>query len=155
LKYKASALKWKEDELSPYLPFDADIRGFASSESAFIATAFLKLFMALPPTLAALAALVVRLGLAWLEDTKSKFQQIYIQGKEPFLSNIDFSVWFSSSKYLLGSSDHSLKVVLNKICYDEEYFSWPKQTLINVVAIQVTDKGIFVMNWFTLFCRIV
>ncbi len=47
-----------------YLPFDADMRGLASSESALMATAFLKLFMAFPPTLAALAALAVRLGLA-------------------------------------------------------------------------------------------
>jgi hypothetical protein len=37
-----------------------------------MATAFLKLFMALPPTLAALAALAVRLGLAWLEDTETR-----------------------------------------------------------------------------------
>ena len=53
------------DDLSMcYLPFDVAIKGLASSESAFIATAFLKLFMALPPTLAALAALAVRPGLA-------------------------------------------------------------------------------------------
>ena len=55
-----------------YLPLEVAIRGLASSESALIATAFLKLFMALPPTLAALAALAVKLGLAWLEDTGKK-----------------------------------------------------------------------------------
>ena len=49
-----------------YLPFDEDISGFASSESFLIATAFLILFIALPPTFALLA----KLGLLWLDDTK-------------------------------------------------------------------------------------
>ena len=51
-----------------YLPFDEDISGFASSESFLIATAFLILFIALPPTFALLA----KLGLLWLDDTKSE-----------------------------------------------------------------------------------
>ena len=55
-----------------YLPLEVAIRGLASSESALIATAFLKLFMALPPTLAALAALAANPGWAWLEDTGKK-----------------------------------------------------------------------------------
>jgi hypothetical protein len=57
----------------------------ASSESALIATAFLKLFMALPPTLAALAALAVKLGLAWLEDTEKKYGGVDFRERETSL----------------------------------------------------------------------
>ena len=65
------------------------MRGLASSESALMATAFLKLFMAFPPTLAALAALAVRLGLAWLEDTEILFWR---------KSNLNLSDWYYRSQ---------------------------------------------------------
>ena len=53
-----------------YLPFVelVAIKGLASSESLLIATAFLILFIALPPTL----ALFDKEGLLWLDDTESR-----------------------------------------------------------------------------------
>lgn len=48
-----------------YLPLEDETSGLASSESFLMATAFLILFIALPPTL----ALLLKLGLLWLEDT--------------------------------------------------------------------------------------
>ena len=51
-----------------YLPLEDETSGLASSESFLMATAFLILFIALPPTFALLA----KLGLLWLDDTKSE-----------------------------------------------------------------------------------
>jgi hypothetical protein len=68
-----------------YLPLEVAIKGLASSESALIATAFLKLFMALPPTLAVLAVLAVKLGLAWLEDTEKKYGGVDFRERETSL----------------------------------------------------------------------
>ena len=57
-----------------YLPLEFDTSGLASSESFLIATAFLILFIALPPTFAVLARL---LGLDWFDDTE--IRQKYIR----------------------------------------------------------------------------
>ena len=55
-----------------YLPLTFDTSGLDSSESALIATAFLILFMAFPPTLVLRA-----LGLDWVEETEICIQNIY------------------------------------------------------------------------------
>ena len=71
----------REQLTSGYLPLEFDTSGLASSESFLIATAFLILFIALPPTFAVLARL---LGLDWFDDTEirqiciRKNRQIFI-----------------------------------------------------------------------------
>ena len=57
-----------------YLPLEDETSGLASSESFLMATAFLILFIALPPTL----ALLLKLGLLWLEDTKRVKKQALV-----------------------------------------------------------------------------
>ena len=56
-----------------YLPLEFDTSGLASSESFLIATAFLILFIAFPPTFAVFARL---LGLVWPDDTEISYTEI-------------------------------------------------------------------------------
>ena len=62
-----------EQLTSCYLPLEFDTSGLASSESFLIATAFLILFIAFPPTFAVFARL---LGLVWPDDTEMGYTEI-------------------------------------------------------------------------------
>ena len=68
-----------------------DTSGLASSESFLIATAFLILFIAFPPTLAVFARL---LGLDWLDDTENSTHKVNIRknNKDIFAHKMIFLV---------------------------------------------------------------